>query len=116
MGGAVPRRQQAFGVVYPGTGRCSRLTRVLCRLQQEPPADGRQYRVRYSTKANPDRYRYNNASGLGCVIDGLRPATTYEFSVQVVKVGRPPVGLTGRARGFFPFLTYAIKLSDGGYI
>ncbi|KAF0313218.1 Neogenin [Amphibalanus amphitrite] len=52
---------------------------------QDEPADGRQYRVRYSTQANPDRYRYQNATGLSCRVEGLRPATTYEFSVQTVK-------------------------------
>ncbi|XP_037094903.1 neogenin-like [Pollicipes pollicipes] len=34
---------------------------------------------------SPKRYRHYNASQLNCMIEGLRPATTYEFSVQAVK-------------------------------
>ncbi|XP_037094900.1 neogenin-like, partial [Pollicipes pollicipes] len=54
-------------------------------LPNQEVTDGRIYRVRYSSQASPERYRHYNASQLNCMIEGLRPATTYEFSVQAVK-------------------------------
>lgn len=46
--------------------------------------DNRFYTVRYSSTGST-RYRYHNTSNLNCMISDLKPSTTYEFEVKVVK-------------------------------
>ncbi|XP_068622270.1 neogenin [Battus philenor] len=48
--------------------------------------DGRRYVVRWSTSGG--RVRTYNASDLNCMLDDLRPFTTYEFAVKLIKGGR----------------------------
>ncbi|XP_037871325.1 neogenin isoform X2 [Bombyx mori] len=49
--------------------------------------DGRQYVVRWGS-AGGGRPRTYNASDLNCMLDDLRPYTTYEFAVKLIKGGR----------------------------
>ncbi|CAG5005457.1 unnamed protein product [Parnassius apollo] len=48
--------------------------------------DGRRYVVRWSTSGG--RVRTYNASDLNCMLDDLKPYTTYEFAVKLIKGGR----------------------------
>ncbi|XP_052754189.1 LOW QUALITY PROTEIN: neogenin-like [Galleria mellonella] len=48
--------------------------------------DGRRYVVRWAAAGG--RPRYFNASDLNCMLDDLRPYTTYEFAVKLIKGGR----------------------------
>ncbi|KAI5643728.1 fibronectin type III domain-containing protein [Phthorimaea operculella] len=48
--------------------------------------DGRRYVVRWSTAGG--RVRTFNATDLNCMLDDLKPFTTYEFAVKLIKGGR----------------------------
>lgn len=51
----------------------------------QTPTDGRQYVVKWSTD---NRIRTFNATDLNCMIDDLKPFTTYVFAVKLIKGSR----------------------------
>ncbi|XP_022119057.2 netrin receptor DCC isoform X2 [Pieris rapae] len=53
----------------------------------QPATDGRRYVVRWAS-AGGGRPRTYNVTDLNCMLDDLRPFTTYEFAVKLIKGGR----------------------------
>ena len=45
------------------------------------------YTVRYSTSADGNQLRYVNSTETWVVVEGLRPATEYEFAVRAIVSG-----------------------------
>jgi len=55
--------------------------------RQTTPTDGRHYVIRYTSnfRSQSPKYKVGNSSRTSLMIDGLRPATQYEFAVKVIK-------------------------------